>query len=570
MKSTLKAIRDLYLLLPHLFRLKLIMTGVISFLLIIVDIIGIGILIPLLLMILSEDKVLINPYLSYIYHHGGFISLNTFVIFVLIVVVAIALFRLIASSYLQYKQSRILFDISQHLSLQLYQLYYNKGFLFVKNNNSHRLINKVEGVAGYLIQGYFIPFTSLLCELVVTALILVALVVYNYQVFGLVIITMVPITLIYYRLTQKRIKQYGEKLFNLYPQKSQLLQQTFVGYPDMALSGMFSESVKQYDSILKEQGILIAKKGMLQASLKRVLEFTVICSVVILVALAQFMNIPTLGIVVGVFALAIYRVMPGMVKTTNSVFAMRSNSFALSLLEEMRTEQKEKEITTPQEPINFDNNIELDKVIFGYEEEKAVINKASLTIPKGEFLGVKGESGSGKSTLFYLLLGLVEPWQGEIRIDGVKLNESNRQAWREKIGYVSQQLFMINGSLLDNIVMGTTVDMNRVQQVLELASLSQFVSTLDKGVDTFIGEGGCLLSGGQRQRLGIARALYRNVEILMLDEATSSLDEEMQKTINETLLHLKSQHTSLTIIVISHHSEALSICDKVVNIYEIQ
>ena len=129
---------------------------------------------------------------------------------------------------------------------------------------------------------------------------------------------------------------------------------------------------------------------------------------------------------------------------------------------------------------------------------------------------------------------------------------------------------MVNGTLVDNIVMGAPIDKVRVNRVLALASLAGFVETLPQGIHTEIGEGGSRLSGGQRQRLGIARALYRNVDLLLLDEATSSLDIETQESINEALLHLKEQCPTLTIVVISHRSEALAVCNRVVDMATLQ
>ncbi len=566
MKNTFQSIHLLYSVLPGKLRRKLIATGINTFAMILLDVVGVSILLPLLVLVLSENNITENPYLSLLYSAGAFTSARSFVIVVLAVVLGVALLRLLLASFIHYHQNRALFDISQYLSIRLYRLYYNSGFLFVKLHNSHKLINKIEGASTYLIQGYFIPFVTLLCEGVVTLMVLIALMVYNIEVFGLVVLTFAPVSFIYYKLTQKRIRQYGTRLYSIYPQKTQLLQQTFIGYGDMALSGMFSHSAKQYEQLLIEQGKVTSKRNTLQASLQRVLEFTVICSVVVLVATSQLLSLPSLGLVVGLFAIAIYRVMPGVVKSSNAIFTMRGNSFALSLLDELKAEQNDKTIQTTDKPISFKQNISVENITFGYEENKPVLTNISLQIERGDFLGIKGESGSGKSTLFYLLLGFVEPWQGRVMIDNTPLSAEHQSSWCKQIGYVSQQLFMINGTLTDNIVMGAEVDYERINKVLELASLTAFVETLPQGMATEVGEGGSRLSGGQRQRLGIARALYRNVELLLLDEATSSLDEDTQENINDALLHLKQQCPALTIVVISHRSEALSVCSKVVDI----
>ena len=569
MRSTLKSFSTLYKILPKNLRCKVIFTGINSFLMIGLDLLGVGLLLPLLIMILGENNITENPYLRYFFELSGFENASSFIWCILIIVICIALVRLLLSTFLSYKQTRMLFDISQYLSLKLYRIYYNNGFLFVKKNNSHKLINRIEGIAAYLIMGYFIPFVTLISELVVTIIVMGGLMFYDIKIFGLVVITFAPVSILYYRTTQKKIRQYGKKLFELLPKKRQLLQQTFVGYGDMALSGMFDESENEYEAHLKEQGLLVSRKNMLQGSLQRVLEFTVVCAVVLLVGAALLMSISSLSIIVGLFAIAIYRVMPGVVKSTNAIFAMRSNAFALEVLDEIK-ENEEKE-TEPiiKEPISFEERIDVNEISFGYEEGKTILDEVSLQINKGDFIGIKGESGSGKSTLFYLLLGFIDPWKGNILIDGKCLTPKNREAWRRKIGYVSQQLFMINSTLIDNIVMGAEVDMERVNRVLQLSSLSSFVSTQPDGIHMQVGEGGSKLSGGQRQRLGIARALYRNVDLLLFDEATSSLDEDTQLAINEALLHLKSHCPTLTIVVISHRPEALVSCNRIVDIMDL-
>ena len=225
-----------------------------------------------------------------------------------------------------------------------------------------------------------------------------------------------------------------------------------------------------------------------------------------------------------------------------------------------------------QQPIDFLNVISIRSLSFSYDKKVQVLNNFSLDIHKGDFIGFKGESGSGKSTLFHLILGLIQPDRGGIYIDEVELTSERLTAWRNKIGYVSQQLFMIEGTLLDNITMSPDrekVDRERVKYALRLASLDAFISTLPQGIDTLVGEGGCLLSGGQRQRLGIARALYKQAEILMFDEATSSLDETTEHAINDAIVRLSEECPGLTLLVISHRSESLAVCRNIVDIQEL-
>lgn len=566
------AVMRLYKLLPSKYRQKMLLSGASVFMMAVVDLLGLGVLLPVLLLVLSDDKLTTNPYISWLYNWSGFDTTQSFTFALCGFVLLMSLMRALFNTYMQYVQSKRLFEISSYLSLRLYHHYYAQGFLFIKQHNSHRLINNVSSIAVNLIQGYFVPFSSLICEIVVIASILIGLILFNVYVFLLVLLTFVPISMLYYRFSRKRIKRYGHLLFLLGPLRSKLLQQTFIGYSDMEMSNSFPLSSNRFQGLLDEQNALMAKSLVLNSTLQRVLELAIISSVIVLVIATKLFALPALGIIVGMFALAVYRVLPGIVKSTGYVFTMRGNSFALDLLEELEADKPDSALPQ-QRPISFGHSIRFDRVCFSYDKDIAVIQDLSLEIRKGDFIGIKGESGSGKSTLFHLLLGFLTPCSGTIGIDGCPLSQEVMAAWRSKIGYVSQQLFMVEGTLLDNIVMGTggsIPDRERAHLAIRQASLDKYVSTLPQGVDTPVGEGGCLLSGGQRQRLGIARALYKEAEILLFDEATSSLDEATERAINNAILHLADERRDLTLLVISHRPESLSICRRIIHIEDLQ
>lgn len=571
MVLTPSAISHLYKLLPHKYRSKLIWANVNVFIIAIIDLISLGVLLPILLLVLDEDNIAQNHYFSIIYKAGGFESNQAFIGFVCFVVFLISLGRTLLNTYIQYNQNKRLYEISNYLSLRLYQLYYSKGYIYIKQNSSHRLINQINAVTSNMIQGYYIPFTSLICESLVIISILIGLVVFNTYVFLLVFLTFVPLSLIYYRYSRNRIQKYGELLFKLAPEKNKLLQQTFVGYTDMEMNNSFISCKKKYENLLEKQNFYSIRNAILNTSLQRVLEFAVICSIIVLIVSAQILTLPSLGMIIGIFTIAVYRILPGIIKGTSYYFTMRSNTFTLKILNEMReAETIKKEIT--QKEITFNKNIRFDSVCFSYDKTIPVIKNISFEINKGDFIGIRGESGSGKSTLFHLLLGFIKPDSGAIYIDDVSLSTEYIDSWHNKIGYVSQQLFMTEGTIKENIIMGSNISPNetKMDEILKLASLDKFVSSLPKGVETIIGEGGCLLSGGQRQRLGIARALYKNAEILLFDEATSSLDEDTEKAINSAILSLADQRRDLTMLVISHRIESLSICRKIMNLNELQ
>lgn len=561
----------LYKLLPRTYRLRILLTGVTIFIMSVFDLLGTGALLPILLLVLDETAIDKNEYLSKVYKWGEFTDFSSFATFICILVLLITIFRVLINTWLQYTQNKRLFMISSYLSLHLYNYYYRKGFLYIKKHNSLTLINRVNGISDNLISGYLVPYTQLICECVVMLSILSGLILFNVYVFLLVLLTFIPITWAYYRFSRDRMKLYGNMLFQLTPLKSRLLQQTFVGYTDMEMSHSFPKSFDGFQDLMLQQNRINIRRLLVNGSLQKALEVAIVCSLVVLILATRFLELPSLGLIIGLFALAVYRVLPGLIRSTGFLFLMKGNSFASEFLNDLEAEQKEIKVVE-QQSLSFREVISIRSLSFSYDKEVEVLKNVSLDIHKGDFIGFRGESGSGKSTLFHLLLGFLQPNAGGIYVDDVLLSADRLESWRSKIGYVSQQLFMIEGTLLDNITMGVdgaNIDRERAWEAIRLASLDHFIKTLPQGLDTPIGEGGCLLSGGQRQRLGIARALYKQAEILMFDEATSSLDETTEHAINDAIVRLSEECPGLTLLVISHRSESLAVCRKVIDLEEI-
>lgn len=226
-------------------------------------------------------------------------------------------------------------------------------------------------------------------------------------------------------------------------------------------------------------------------------------------------------------------------------------------------------IRTP-EKLPFNREIAVRDLRFRFADGgRELFHGLSLTIRKGERIGIRGASGAGKTTLFNLLLGLYEPTGGEIVIDGTPLTAANRRAWQNRIGYVSQSLFIADGSFAANVALGIPageVDRERVMQALRAAQLGELVAGLAKGIDTHVGECGCRLSGGQRQRIGIARALYRQADVLFFDEATSALDSRTEGEINRSIAAIAARNPGLTLLVIAHRETSLEYCDRIITL----
>lgn len=219
------------------------------------------------------------------------------------------------------------------------------------------------------------------------------------------------------------------------------------------------------------------------------------------------------------------------------------------------------------EIIPFKKTIVLQEICFQYNvNQKPVLNKFNLTILKGSRVGIIGKTGSGKSTLLDLIMGLIEPSKGELLIDGISISENNSRQWQSHVAHVPQSIYLSDSTLYENIAFGipkNKIDKERVISAAKKAQIDHIIETWDKKYETIVGERGVRLSGGQRQRIGIARALYKNADLIIFDEATSALDTETEKDVMNSIKLLGDQ---LTILIVAHRLSTLKDCDFIIEL----
>lgn len=262
---------------------------------------------------------------------------------------------------------------------------------------------------------------------------------------------------------------------------------------------------------------------------------------------------------ISMYALAFYRFMPSVNRIVMGYNQIIFNKNVLDPLHEYLETEYE---ALGEKQISFNHSIELKNVSFAYKNGSEVLHDASITLTKGLRVGFVGQSGAGKSTVADIIMGFFKPDQGQLLVDGVPVTHDNVKHWRQKIGYIPQSIFLVSGTVAENVCCGRPYDAVQVIDVLKRAQIYDFVMTKD-GINTMIGEGGINMSGGQKQRIAIARALYGNPEILVLDEATSALDTATEA---EIMNEVYSVHRDKTLIVIAHRLSTIERCDVVYNI----
>jgi len=367
------------------------------------------------------------------------------------------------------------------------------------------------------------------------------------------------------KLTRKHILIWGEKLQLHEGLRIQHLQQGLGGAKDVKLLGRENEFLDQYALHNAGSAHMSRRQSILLALPRLILEFFAVIALVslVIVLINKGKSIDLLLPIIGLFAAAAFRLLPSVNRVIGAVQLLRFTSpIANTLYDEIHLIHKTESISYEGEVI-LKNNLEIKNVRFSYpSSELEIIKDININIIFGKTVGFIGESGAGKSTLVDIILGLLTPVSGEIIVDGINITKSIR-GWQNQIGYVPQSIYLVDDSLRRNIAFGLPIkdiSDDAVWQAARSAKLEEFINKLPDGLETIVGERGVKLSGGQQQRIGIARALYHNPSVLVLDEATSSLDIETERKVMDAVNEL---HGEKTILIVAHRLSTVESCDYI-------
>lgn len=531
------------------------------------QVVGIASIGPFITVLSNPDMIHTNSVLAYVYEAGGFTSDLQFIFATAIGSLALILLSNAVAGLTMWFTYKFSVSLGSHLQQTVYRSFLFRDYLFHKTENYNKLISVVAQQIPRFVYMVFQPFLLLTSQLFVAAIILTGLIILDPVLALLAGILIGGSYIATYILLRKALVRHGEVVSRRNDKIQSILSESFIGIKDVRLGSMEQNYIDQFDAIntrgLRSQAF-IALSGELPKFIIESISFGAIL-ILALVLLSTQDDIRLVVPILSIYALAGYKLLPTMQQVYKSISSLSGHgSVARVVRREVEALKRFQEAPAAKEAMAIET-VELDDVSFSYPKaDQRAVDQVSLSFERGSIYSLAGHSGSGKSTLADLLLGLLTPQAGRIVVNGQTLSLDNLSAFRNSLSYVAQNIFILDDNVIRNVAFGVPedqIDLEQVQQAITMANADDFVSTLPKGLETNLGQDGKLLSGGQRQRIGIARALYKQSDLLVLDEPTSALDMESEFKLLTTLNRIKH---NLIILIISHRPASIRMSDRII------
>ncbi len=528
----------------------------------VLETLGIGMVAPALILMTQSDLLTKYPEVGVLFELLGNPSREYLITLGMLFLVSIYAIKAFFLAFLAWVQSKFIFGLQANLSQRLFTGYIFLPYTFHLQRNSAQLIRNVTSEVS-LFSSVSQSLLVLISEIVVLIGISILLLVVEPLGASLVMVILGLSGWIFYQITRSYISRWGKIRQYHEGQRIQHLQQGLGGAKDVKLLGREEEFLTQYNHHTNISSHVGQRQYVIQQFPRLWLELLAIIglSVLVLVIISQGDSLDNLIPTLGLFAAAAFRLMPSV---NRILIALQSLRFAVPVINTLYQElQLFKEVlpirTSKISPLK--NSLALNEISFKYPEaEKYSLRGITINISKGTSVGCIGGSGAGKSTLIDIILGLLKPESGTVKVDGVDI-QTNLRSWQDFIGYVPQSIFLTDDTLRRNIAFGLSseqIDESAIWSSIRAAQLESYINGLPEGLDTIVGERGVRLSGGERQRIGIARALYHDPAVLVLDEATSSLDTETERGVMKTVSALQGKKT---ILIVAHRLSTIEHCD---------
>lgn len=557
-------------------KLKFIFLFIIMFIGALFELVGVSLILPFVQIVMEPNIIEQNKIMKTIYEYFNIHSTNHFLLIIAISLIVVYIIKNLYLLCMYYAQYTFTFNNQMRMSTKLMDCYLKKPYTFHLQKNTAEIVRSVTVDVSQLFT-LVLNCLLLLSELLVSLMLGIFLLAMDIFITTFVIGFLTISMFLFFFIFRKKLKIYGLNNQKYNGQMIKWINQSLGGIKEIKIMHREQFFVNSFSYNGNEYAKNRKKFEFINQIPKLMLETICIVGMLILVAIMLFIGKDMSNLIpkLAVFAMAAFRLLPSINRINNYINIILFHKPSIDLIYKDLKEtnnlvnNKTKDAKVNEIKTDFDLNktIEISHISFKYPQtNKYVFKNISFEIPIGKSTAFIGPSGAGKTTMADIILGLLKPEDGEILVNGINVYDNLRK-WSEKIGYIPQTIYLSDDTIRNNIAFGieeNKIDDKAIWKALEQAQLKEFIQNQKDKLNTLIGERGVRLSGGQRQRIGIARALYSNPEILVLDEATSSLDTETEQAVMEAI---DSLHGKKTLIIIAHRLTTIENCDL---IYEIK
>ena len=519
-----------------------------------------------------------NPLLHWLYLHGGFAGKRGFIVVLGVGFIALVLIANLINALGTLAMNRLALRIGNQLQTAMFENYLLRPYVFHAGTNSATLVKNIIYESTRVTNGILLNTLILVANLVTASFIILAIVVLNPTVAISMIAGLTGGYALIYLAVRNRVLRFGEAQSYFASEQAQTVNESFGAIKELILLQVQGFFRNRFEHVSRALAVAASHCQLVGQSPRHFMECVAAAG---LVGIALVLGGrddgvgPWLGQLT-FLAFAAYRLLPTLQQIFFTIVKIRADLPALALIgPDLRQARAAHQAMTSRDSRRSESawrghprrQIRLNEASFRYAENRPwAISGVSLHIPAQSAVGIVGANGSGKTTLVDLIAGLLVPARGYVEVDGIALDDGNRAAWQAELAYVPQNIFLLDASIAQNIALGIDlpdVDRGRLLEAARLAQLDDLIKTLPDGFEHRVGERGVKLSGGQRQRIGIARALYREASVLILDEATNALDGLTERELMATLGRLRGRYTT---IVIAHRMSTVRSCDLIVQL----